>query len=246
MKVFSLILYFFALHFIALYEPNAHAFEWMYPNMKGWENDIVTLHINPDQCTGSLPQFVNNAIAVWNAVPGSRIKMRLGTPTSQRGLANEPIIECTELFGQGDTVGTTSVATDREGHIVSVNVKLNARRGSRGDISIKSASVMELAVIHELGHVLGLGHSRIEAAMMFFSITNKSEPQLHADDVDGLLSIYGGKKKKGPLGCGQILNVNKNNSEEPSENSLWSFLPLLAVMMVSLLLGQIQKKKRTI
>jgi hypothetical protein len=46
---------------------------------------------------------------------------------------------------------------------------------------------------HEFGHALGLGHSTIQGATMYPSVSscNQSNRTLDADDIDGILSLYG-------------------------------------------------------
>jgi Matrixin len=46
---------------------------------------------------------------------------------------------------------------------------------------------------HEFGHALGLGHSTVAAATMYPSVSscNQSNRILDADDIDGILSLYG-------------------------------------------------------
>lgn len=55
-----------------------------------------------------------------------------------------------------------------------------------------SAVDLESVVVHEIGHLLGLGHSSDEEAVMFPSIPSGARKvQLAGDDVDGIQSLYG-------------------------------------------------------
>ena len=50
------------------------------------------------------------------------------------------------------------------------------------------------ATVHELGHSLGLGHSSVSDANMYWIFTRYSGPGtavLHADDLAGIQVIYG-------------------------------------------------------
>ncbi|KAG9449642.1 hypothetical protein H6P81_009607 [Aristolochia fimbriata] len=51
---------------------------------------------------------------------------------------------------------------------------------------------LESVAVHEIGHLLGLGHSSVEEAIMYPSITSGSRRvDLAADDVDGIQELYG-------------------------------------------------------
>ncbi|WOH13587.1 hypothetical protein DCAR_0833097 [Daucus carota subsp. sativus] len=55
-----------------------------------------------------------------------------------------------------------------------------------------SAVDLESVVVHEIGHLLGLGHSSVEDAVMFPSIPSGARKvQLDGDDVEGIQSLYG-------------------------------------------------------
>ncbi|KAI5678385.1 hypothetical protein M9H77_09335 [Catharanthus roseus] len=49
---------------------------------------------------------------------------------------------------------------------------------------------VETVALHEIGHLLGLGHSSVEGAIMWPSITSGVTKRLHADDIQGIKALY--------------------------------------------------------
>ncbi|KAL9678459.1 hypothetical protein QQ045_016303 [Rhodiola kirilowii] len=48
----------------------------------------------------------------------------------------------------------------------------------------------ETVALHEIGHLLGLGHSSVQAAIMFPSISPGVVKGLGADDIEGIRVLY--------------------------------------------------------
>ncbi|KAB1205329.1 Metalloendoproteinase 1 [Morella rubra] len=49
---------------------------------------------------------------------------------------------------------------------------------------------LETVALHEIGHLLGLGHSSVEGAIMYSSISQGVTKGLHADDIQGIKALY--------------------------------------------------------
>ena len=45
--------------------------------------------------------------------------------------------------------------------------------------------------IHEIGHALGLAHSRDRSARMYAYYSESDQPGLSADDIEGIQTVYG-------------------------------------------------------
>lgn len=64
-----------------------------------------------------------------------------------------------------------------------------------GDVTESSDSNavdLESVAVHEIGHLLGLGHSSVEEAIMYPTISSKTRKvELAEDDVEGIQSLYG-------------------------------------------------------
>lgn len=56
-----------------------------------------------------------------------------------------------------------------------------------------SAVDLESVAVHEIGHLLGLGHSSSAEAVMYPSLRTKTRKvELMRDDVEGIQGLYGG------------------------------------------------------
>lgn len=62
-----------------------------------------------------------------------------------------------------------------------------------GDASSSPGAVdLESVAVHEIGHLLGLGHSSVQGAIMYPTIrTGTRKVELETDDVQGIQSMYG-------------------------------------------------------
>ncbi|KAG8366851.1 hypothetical protein BUALT_Bualt16G0011000 [Buddleja alternifolia] len=55
---------------------------------------------------------------------------------------------------------------------------------------VANAFDLETIAVHEIGHLLGLGHSSVEEAIMYPSIGLGETKNLHADDIQGIRALY--------------------------------------------------------
>ncbi|KAG8366878.1 hypothetical protein BUALT_Bualt16G0013800 [Buddleja alternifolia] len=55
---------------------------------------------------------------------------------------------------------------------------------------VANAFDLETIAVHEIGHLLGLGHSSVEEAIMYPSIGLGQTKNLHADDIQGIRALY--------------------------------------------------------
>uniref|UniRef100_A0A0D9WNS1 Peptidase metallopeptidase domain-containing protein n=1 Tax=Leersia perrieri TaxID=77586 RepID=A0A0D9WNS1_9ORYZ len=64
-----------------------------------------------------------------------------------------------------------------------------------GDVTKASSSFavdLESVAVHEIGHILGLGHSSVEDSIMFPTLTSRTKKvNLGTDDVAGIQGLYG-------------------------------------------------------
>ncbi|MCX6112493.1 MAG: matrixin family metalloprotease [Proteobacteria bacterium] len=96
---------------------------------------------------------------------------------------------------------------------------------------------LETISLHELGHVLGLGHTTVSGAVMNATRMTKTVRELSQDDIEGgqyLASVTGGgatgsgssANASHTAGCGSITNNNaKSNSSNIGGMGAMMLLP---------------------
>jgi hypothetical protein len=221
--------------------PNAaHAFTFMANNMKGWSNTTVSFRLNPNACSVSqsaLIAAIERAADLWNSVPTSKLKVQYGGLTSDTGLQAVPVVECDAAMGNTSTVGLGSIAVNSAGTILQGRVRLNSTSGSAGDIGTKTTTTLEIALTHEIGHVLGIGHTPSEEALMHFSIAQKTNLSLAQDDIDALTYLYPNKEPADGtvLGCGSLSGPDSSPWDGMAQ---WSLMLLVLAIGLALRLRQ--------
>lgn len=191
-----------------------------------WNQQPVRYFITDRAATGvsanQLRAAVESAFAQWTAVPGIALTTQFvgftgaepfdDDDTSVIGFQFRPDLERT-LGATTFTINTTT------GAIIESDIFLNstfnwsvASSGSAGRFDVESISV------HEVGHLLGLGHSALgeteltstdrrrilgKRAVMFpiaYPEGNIEDRTIEADDRAGIIDIYGGSSSNRAVG----------------------------------------------
>jgi hypothetical protein len=199
------------------------AFGWTLigPSLSGWAKETLYVYVNPDNCTiptEELYDEVDRAIALWNQVPTSSLTMqRFPTPSTvtpeqfETDKATElPVVFCEPDFetaiGSADYVpAATSLRNLGNGPLTNAAIYLNAELGSSAEISQMDTNALRIAFAHEMGHMLGLGHSAATDALMYFSVSGKSTARLTEDDRMGITYLYPRNEfSGGAFGCAAV------------------------------------------
>lgn len=209
--------------------------------IRGWNNKTLIFHFNPTNCgldENVMKRAILEAIDLWNGVPGSSITLQLGdnstTPVAM-ATANrsqgEPVILCDPTFGT--TTGLNSALVTGSGGFALVGdtiaygyVLLNAE-GTAASISVITYRLMTIAIAHEIGHVLGLGHSEDPDALMYYDISRRTMLTLAQDDMDGINYLYPQHEPDNSIfGCGTVSSLPPQGpgSSGPFFNALGMFV----------------------
>lgn len=178
-------------------------------NFRGWASPNINLVINTSNCPSSVDvtTVISQSIAVWNNLATSNLKLTIAGTTTSTTASNPVTVYCEINYGSvvGDansSPGAASVLPTSGDYITSGVIYLNASTGS-ANIANYSSTVLALVLAHEIGHLVGLGHSQDQTALMYYNASGKSTLSLAQDDIDGVSYLYPrselGSDK--PLGC---------------------------------------------
>jgi len=217
------------------------------PDMQGWDVSTLRFNLNPTNCPANVIPLIKSSMDAWNGVVTSRLHVELGKTDSTvtiaqltGGSANPaetPVIACDPNFGT-----TTSTDPDfvigvggaaergRGGHLYYGYLLLNVQANASGNIANFNQTLAKIIIAHEIGHVLGLGHSEDGAALMYYNASAKTNMALSQDDIDGITYLYPRNELNGdPLlgGCATVALLPPRSGPPPWRPFLAIALPFL-------------------
>lgn len=227
----------------------AQAWTHMGTNTYGWKEKKLTFYVNHTHCTlpeSELNQLIDRAIAAWNGVPNSDLEIsRSLAPATDSDSAFRaktatqlPLILCSNQLSDYGSVDANSTLgfvpyfdEDSEGYVRYSGLVLNAQPGALAELSQLSSGEVELIIGHEIGHVLGLGHSGDPDSLMYFQL-NKDFLLVTQDDQDGIAQLYPRNVLGGALGCA---SVHQPHTEVP----VTALFLVLVFLLLCFLIGRI-------
>ncbi len=168
----------------------------------------------------------------WNKAPTSRLHISKGsvvqlsnsfhtetmctastncTPNPNLIVSHDILISCNESadFSQSSVLGLTLPNNTQGRTIVGALVLINGKANSQ--LKTKTRHEKMTIIAHEVGHALGLGHSRVIDSLMYYA-HNPNRNYLGQDDIDGIAFLYPAEQPK-IGGCGTISNNNTSGKE---------------------------------
>lgn len=182
------------------------------PNFQGWPGGKVYFLLNEASCPANVPAVIQKSFEIWEDVASTRLELHLVGTTTVTGPANPVTIYCEVNFSAAtggldeDSIpGLASIVPDGD-FAGTAELILNNSAG-QGNVANFNPAILEVVVAHEVGHVIGLGHSQDTTALMYFNASAKTTLSLAQDDIDGLNYLYprdelGGDQIFG--GCAQV------------------------------------------
>lgn len=211
-------------------------------NLKGWDNGEIRLLVNTANCPANVDVVgvIQAAAEVWNNVPTSTVKVTYDGATTSTSFSSPTTVYCETNFqavthADQNYVPGAAAVVGSTGTITHGILYLNASSGT-GNIGNFDQTTLTIILAHEIGHVLGLGHSESPTALMYFDASAKTELSLAQDDMDGVTYLYPADETKGKMaGCGLV-----KNSVPPSGPS--RFLMLVLLMLPLFVLWKLRLK----
>ena len=170
------------------------------PSMKGWDTKNLIFHLNPANCRSDIRDVIKDAMSLWNSVAFTNLILELGPDTSATpaqaaafNFSEDAVIVCDTAFTtttpglSADTIpGYANYTLGNRNQLVKGFLMLNAQSGGLANLSVISGIAAKVVVAHEMGHVLGLGHSSLSAALMYYNGSYKTDLSLAEDDENGI------------------------------------------------------------
>jgi Matrixin len=225
----------------------AQAFILIHPTYKLKDPKNVKLKISSEGCDAAgvsraeLKDALEATADIWNDVPDSKLRIKeAGTSgtsiTSSTIPSSEIIVGCGPLDASIAGVANPDIANG------SARVTLNdsVYNGSHSKADLIGT------LIHEVGHGIGLNHSKDPASVMTYEANGwgARPTYLSQDDMDGVVYLYPNDKEAGGL-VGSCSSFASDGHQ--SGNFFFDFLlGVLGILVSSMIVKKFLRKTRAV
>ena len=171
-------------------------------------NFFLTTNIS-GMSTQDATNIVSASAAQFNSKISNNVNVVLSNDGAVGGRSDIYFSSDDPLLSDPGIVAVTTTAFDPEtGRIIEADIILNDTYNFSG--SILNKKYLGNAMTHEVGHALGLAHSQLVDATMYFE-TRRGQHKLHTDDISGIKYLYGSTTTSSingkVAGSGNLINV---------------------------------------
>jgi len=240
---------YFVLFFVNIfYFKSAYSFTLML-NRLSFPTDKVVINVAGNSCDNNgltpsrLLDIAHEAInSYWNQVSTANLILEKGsilsavdvsgdntTTASTKADANTILLGCSSnsgVFSDDTILGAGNIISDSSG--VKGVMIISDSNIVENEVAKLSEDDLKATIAHEVGHALGIGHSGDEAALMYYAVGQKVQPNLTQDDWDALTYLY---PHPSPGSCGTISIINDGNNNSFNFFSLFLFGLLLTYLL---------------
>ena len=220
--------------------PNANAFTLISSSLdSGWDTRTLTFNVNESSCTTAgisttvLYAAIDAAFDLWNKVPTAGIKLSRGDTTTSTSASNPPVIYCDSAGLSEGIAGVGGIAVSGGKPSIG-SLRLNSNAALQVYFGNLDSTTQTLVVAHEIGHVLGLGHTEKDFALMYYDLSDKEHSNMSQDDHDGLTWLNPRDElENGLMGCATIQEIG--NRMPPSDGNGSVLINWILVLMIAYL-----------
>lgn len=175
-----------AFSYVLMYGKKQRTVKW--PSTTG----TVNISFNTQNSKGIdgtiVRKIVNDSVNEWNNKSLISVNAQEVSSINTKGLNEIYFSDDPSLFNGTLIAGVTLMSfKDNTSEIIETDILLNDQMNFSSFIGFDT--FLGNVITHEIGHALGLGHSLVSGASMFYALTH-GQYKLDSDDAAGLFSLY--------------------------------------------------------